>query len=68
MPLAYKKLRKSMCRAPNLEYLLCKSKFTPVEKSFHVSSCGKNCVCCINLLKASSDLFKNVNKVLEKQF
>ena len=57
-----------MRRAPNLEHLLCKSKFTPVEKDFHVSSCGKNCVCCINLLKASSDLFKKVNKVLEKQF
>ena len=35
----------------------------PVEEHFHVNSCGKNCVCCPYLLKASSYLFKRVNKV-----
>ena len=52
-----------MRQAPNLERLLCKSKFMPVEEHFHVSSCGKNCVCCPYLLKATSYLFKGVNKV-----
>ena len=58
-----KKLRNSMCQAPNLERLLCKSKFMPVEEHFRVNSCGKNCVCCPYLLKASCYLFKRVNKV-----
>ena len=35
----------------------------PVEEHFHVNSCGKNCVCCPYLLKASSYLFKRVHKV-----
>ena len=52
-----------MRQAPNLERLLCKSKFMTVEEHFHVNSCGKNCVCCPYLLKASSYLFKRVNKV-----
>ena len=58
-----KKLINSMRQAPNLERLLCKSKFKPVEEHFHVDSCGKNGVCCPYLLKASSYLFKRVNKV-----
>ena len=58
-----KKLIKCMHQAPNLERLLCKSKFMPVEEHFQVNSCGKNCVCCPYLLKASSYLFKRVNKV-----
>ena len=58
-----KKLINSMRQAPNLERLLCKSKFMPIEEHFHVDSCGKNCVCCPYLLKASSYLFKRVNKV-----
>ena len=58
-----KKLIKSMRQAPNLERLLCKSKFMPVEEHFHVNSCGKNCICCPYLLKASSYLFKRVNNV-----
>ena len=58
-----KKLINSMRQAPNLERLLCKSKFMPVEEHFHVNSCGKNCVCCPYLLKASSYLFKRMNKV-----
>ena len=36
-----KKLIKSMRQAPNLECLLCKSKFMPVEEHFRVNSCGK---------------------------
>ena len=55
--------RDSMRQAPNLERLLCKSKLMPVEEHFHVNSCGKNCVCSPYLLKASSYLFKRVNKV-----
>ena len=58
-----KRLINSMRQAPNLERLLCKSKVMPVEGHFHVNSCGKNCVCYPYLLKASSYLFKRVNKV-----
>ena len=58
-----KKLINSMRQAPNLERLLFKSKFTPVEEHFHVNSYGKNCVRCPYLLKVSSYLFKRVNKV-----
>ena len=58
-----KKLINSMRQALNLELLLCKSKFIPVEEHFHVNSCGKNCFCCPYLLKASSYLFKRVNNV-----
>ena len=52
-----------MRQAPNLERFLCKSKFMSVEQHLHVNSCGKNCICCPYLLKASSYLFKRVNKV-----
>ena len=57
-----KKLINSIPQAPNLEHLLCESKFMPVKENFHVNSCGKNCVCCPYLLKASSYLFKRVKK------
>ena len=59
-----------MRHAPNLERVLCKSKFMSVEKFFRVNSCGKNCVCSPYLLKACSYLFKRVNKVffLKKNF
>ena len=50
-----------MCQAPNLEHLLWKSKFMPVEENFHVTFCGKNCVCSPYLLKASPHLFKRIN-------
>ena len=65
MPNVFKgrKLINSLRQAPNLERLLCKSKFMPVEERCHVNSCGKNCVCCPYLLKVSSYLFKRVNKV-----
>ena len=49
-----KKLINSMNQGPILERLLCKSKFMPAEENFHVTSCGKNCVCCPYLVKASS--------------
>ena len=41
-----KKLINFVRQTPNLERLLCKSKFMPAEEHFHVTSCGKNCVCC----------------------
>ena len=42
----------------------------PVEEHFYVNSCGKNCVCCPYLLKASSYLFKRLDKAffLENNF
>ena len=58
-----KKLINSLRQAPNLERLLCKSKFMLVEEHFYVNSYGKNCVCCPHLLKTSCYLFKRVNKV-----
>ena len=51
-----------MRQAPNLERLLCNSKFMPVEVNFHVNFCEKHCVCCPYLVRASSYLFKRVNK------
>ena len=56
-----------MHQAPSLERLLCKSKFMPVEEHFYVNSCGKNYVCCPYLFKASSYLFRRVNKVFFKK-
>ena len=35
-----------MRQAPNLERLLRKSKFMPLEENFHLNFCGKNCVNC----------------------
>ena len=58
-----KKVINYMRQAANLERLLCKSKFMPVEENFHVTFCGKNCAWCPYLLKASSYLFKRMNKV-----
>ena len=52
-----------MSEATNLERLLCKSKFMPVEENFPINPCGKSCVCCLYLLKTHSYLFKKVNKV-----
>ena len=57
-----KKLTNFIRQAPNLERLLWKSKFMPVEEHFHVNSSGKNCVYCPYPLRASSYLFKRVNK------
>ena len=58
-----KKLIKSMRQASDLERLLCKSKFMPVEENFHVNSFGKKCICCPYLSKVYSYLFKRVSKV-----
>ena len=55
-----------MRQASNLECLLCKSKFMPVEEYLDVNCCRKNCVCCSYLLKTSSYLFKNVNKLIAR--
>ena len=57
-----KKLINYMHHVPNFACLLYKWKFMPVEENFHVNSCGKNCFCCPDLLKASSYLFEKVNK------
>ena len=43
--LGNKKLVNSMRQAPNLERILCKSKYISAEKHFQVPSCGKYCVC-----------------------
>ena len=48
-----KKLVKSMSQAPNLGRLLCRSKFESQHKTHEVKNCGKNCVSCPYLLKAS---------------
>ena len=56
-----------MRQAANLEHLLCKSKFMPVEENFHVIFCGKNCAWCPYLLKASSYLFKRIRFSFSKK-
>ena len=56
------KLVKFMSQAPNLGRLLCRSKFEPQHKNHEVKNCGKNCVRCPYLLKASLYQFKPVNK------
>ena len=61
MSLMVQKIINSMRETPNLESLLCKAKFMSLEDNFYVNSCGKNCVCCPYLLKATSYLFKRVN-------
>ena len=64
MSLIVKQQINSMRQVPIVERLLYKSKLMPVEENFHVTSsgCRKNCVCCPYRLKASSYLFKRVNK------
>ena len=57
-----KKLVKSMRQAPNLGRLLCRSKFESQHKNYEVKNCRNNCINCPYLLKASSYLFKQVNK------
>ena len=57
-----KKLVKSMSQAPNLGRLLCRPKLESQHKNQEVKKCGKNCVSCPYLLKASSYQFKRVNK------
>ena len=57
-----KKLVKSMSQAPNLCWLLCRSKFESQHKNHKVKNCGKNCDSCPNLLKASLYQFKQTRK------
>ena len=59
-----KKLAKSMSQAPNLGRLLCMSKFESQYKNHEVKNCGKNCVSCPYLLKASLHQFKRVKKTV----
>ena len=56
-------VHKSMNQATNLERLLCRSKFKSQHKNHDVKNCGKNCVSCPYLLKASLYQFKQVNKI-----
>ena len=56
-----KKLVKSMSQAPNLCWLLCRSKFESQHKNHKVKNCGKNCISCPYLLKASS--YMNLNEL-----
>ena len=51
-----------MIQAPNLGRLLCRSKFESQHKYHEVKNCGKNCVSCPYLLKASLYQFKQDNK------
>ena len=57
-----KKLVKFMSQAPNLGRLLSRSKFESQHKNHEVKNCGKNCVSCPYLLKASLHQFKRINK------
>ena len=57
-----KKLVKSMSQAPNLRWLLCRSKFESQHKNHEAKNCGKNCVSCPRLLKASLYQFKETRK------
>ena len=59
-----KKPVKFMSQAPDLGRLLCRSKFESQHKNHEVKKCGKNCVSCPYLLKASLYEFKRVNKTL----
>ena len=59
-----KKLVKSMSEAPNLGRLPYKYKFESQQKNHEVKICGKNCVSCHYLLKASLYQFKRVKKTL----
>ena len=57
-----KRLVKSMSRAVNLGRLLCRSKFQLQNKNHQVKNCGKHCVSCLYLSKASLYQFKGVNR------
>ena len=52
-----------MIQAPNLGRLLCRSKFESQHKYHEVKNCGKSCVSCPYLLKASLYQFKQDNKI-----
>ena len=50
-----------MSQAPHLGRLLSRSKFEWQQKNHVVKSCGKNCINCPYLVKASLYQFKQVN-------
>ena len=49
-------------QAPNLERILCKSKFIYEKQTYKSSKCGKNCYCCPYILESSTYKFKKVKK------
>ena len=51
-----------MSQAPNLGRLLCRPNFESQCKNHEMKNCGKNCVSCTYLLKASLYQYKRVNK------
>ena len=57
-----KNFLKSMGQAPNLGSLLCRSKFESQHQNHKVKNCGKNCIGCHYLLKASLYQFKRISK------
>ena len=59
----YSKTMSNVFSTKKLINLCVKIHARSVEENFHVTSCGKSCVCYPYLLKASSYLFKRVNKV-----
>ena len=59
-----KKLVKSMSQAPNLCRLLYRSKFESQHKNHEMENCGKNCVICPYILKASLYQIKQVKKFI----
>ena len=52
-----KNLIHSKKQPPNLEKILCNSKYTS-GNNFGVKKCGKNCVCCKYLLEIKEHIFK----------
>ena len=57
------KFIKSWRQPPNLERILCKSKFTSKPVCFAVAKCGKSCFCCDYILEGSSFKFKKEKKL-----
>ena len=55
-------LLKSLSQTLRLGRLLCRCKYESQHKNHEVKHCGKNCVSCPYLLKASLYQFKWVNK------
>ena len=54
------KLIHSKRQPPNLERILCNSKYIN-KNNFGVKKCGKNCVCCTYLMEIKSHKFNNQN-------
>lgn len=60
-----KTLIHSTRQAPNLERILCKSKFVSEKQTYRTSKCGKSCYCCPYLLESSKYKFKKSLKEFE---